>query len=369
MAKSINKKSLFLNLHSIINIKTSYLIDELSSYLVNRLGMFIIEGDSKEQKADIVLSQSDIIKKYDLQPYNPKDTNRFWLKKREDKIFIVFTYREKADIVVCLSDPIELFYKPRAGCSGSLWDCLFLCIQIALYRKSGLIVKGATLSLGDIAVTLSGLSGSGKTILLLKMLNEGWDFLSNDHFILFNKKAYIFRRDICISYHHYQIYPWLAKQNLINKKLKRWGWLYKRFQKVTENHIPSYILHSTRLKKLYNPIFCQDLKDFFPNCKIIHSTEPKIWIALASGSEFEFTKVTKTEIIQDICSIQILTFDLFERIGQLLSLYGYGSYFETNKLVEANLKEDQKFYRVRVPYNSDVNWLYSNFIQCLKQAL
>jgi hypothetical protein len=358
--------SLSFDIHSLVRIKATGLIDEVILSLKKHINMFLVEVDNKNEYVDIELSQLAAYLRYDLIPFE-KNIAEFWIKEHKAETFIIFGYRGTVDIAICLSNPIRLYYTPRSGCAGKLYGCLLFCIQIVLHKKQGLMFKGAALTSGSTNVILAGLSGSGKTTLILQMLKEGWDFLSNDFFILFNQKARLLRRDICVNQYHCLIYPWLAKGKTINRKLTRWVWFRKRIQSFAKKNIPSYAL--PRMQKIYNPILCMDVKDFFPDCNIIHLAEPTICIVLKYGSDFEFINVNKSEIIQDMSTIQSSTSFEFETIGRLLRFYGYKDYIETEKLLENNLRNECQFYKLIIPYTRDVTLLNQYFKQCLLRLM
>lgn len=369
MVKKTDKLSLYFDIHSIIGIKASNINEEVKNFIINRFGVFMKDRDinDSDSKADIVLSPLETDKNIILQTYNKtKNTKSYWIIKHDNNLFIVFGYRGRTDIVISLSDPIQVLYTRRRGFLGKLFNCLIFSIHLALYVKEGLLFHGSVICSGDTSLLLTGPSSTGKSILTLNMLHEGWNYLSDDVFIFYNGIAHNFRNYIPLRDYHYQILPWLNTMNFSYKRGKILIWFRNKFRIFAENHLPNYLL--PRLEKVYNPSFRVIPEEISPDIKIINTSIPTVVIVLVPGNEFHFTDINKSEAVSDMETIQELDFPDFKDLGRLLSLYGYGDRFDIVKIL-GNQFDNQKYYKLVVPYNTNSQWLYQNFKKCLKSVL
>jgi hypothetical protein len=362
--------TIIFNIHSLVKILAIDLDKNISLNLEKHLRIFLVNYDvkvSEENGFDIILSKLRNIEKFTLE-YSPKEFTPFWIKKSEDGISLVFGYRSKPDIVITLSNPIKLFYTPRTNIFNKLFESLICCIQLVVSMKGGILFHGAVMSSGnkDNCILVIGPSDIGKSIIVLNMLNEGWDYLSEDLFILYRNRAYIFRPYLHLLDYHFQNFPWLCDNKFLYKKAKRFSGFRRWSRKYVERYIPNFLIQ--RLRGLYSPSFFADLKALSLTSKIIYTAEPKISIVLMPGFEFGFTSVEMEDIIQNIKTIQWLAFPEFERVVRLLSLYGYSDKEKINCLIE-NYLEKFKFYKMTVPYGVDPNLLYQNFKKCIERVL
>jgi len=361
-----SNKTLNLDLHSIISIRATGLIDEVWLPLKKNFGMFVIDSVETEGiKADIELSQLETAKLPDLKPPN-KNLSGMWVKGYDNELFVVLGYRGRADVVIRLSSPVELLYTPRQGCFNKLFHGILLAMQMVLNVKNGVLFHGAVVCSGDDCILLTGPGGAGKTILVLNMLQEGWDYLSDDKCILFNGRTYLFRSYIPLRDYHYQTFPWLLEKCPQDTKIYNKARYRQWFKRFAERHLPGYVL--SPLEDFYNPVFEKNLSELFPQSNILSGAEPSIWIILVPDSKSEFVRIQKEEAVRRIGAIQCLDFPEYDKMTHMLDLYGCGIPCGMNTLIESHLK-DLRVYRMSVPYNTDGVSLYRNFKRCLKQVL
>ena len=365
MAGTVTGNSLFFNLHSLVRIKAGELVSEAEKLLLRHFRLFLDKNGLQGNKADILISQLRHKNIPFLQRQNTRAPSTFRVNKHGGDFFIVFGNIRKPDILIRLSETIELFYTPKQGCGWRIFDCLVLCIQLALQKKNGMLFHGSVMNKTDKTILLMGPGGIGKSILVLNMLKEGWNYLSEDKFILLNGKAHIFRDYIPLTDYHFDIFPWLYAMKSLDKKALRQAVFRKRFKKLAENYLPVQILQ--HLKYLYNPPVFTDVADICPDCKIIQTAEPSTALILLPGDEFSVAEVRKEEIIGKIKTIQWSAFPMLEDVLRHLSLYGYESRHDIDNIIEDSLSV-RKFYAVTIPYAENPDNVYKDFKKCLSQV-
>lgn len=326
---------------------------------------FFHNDDNEKEPFDIILSPLTNRDKYATY-YQSKYFVSFWIKKIQGDVCIVFGYRGMPDIIIVLSDPIKLLYTIRPGFAGLLFDRIIDAIHFALIRKKGILFHGAVMCKGDMCILIVGPSGMGKSILVIDMLNNGWDYISEDKFILFNNKAYMFRPYIPIKDYHFHFFPQLIEKKLVRKSRRGFFFSRKRLKSFIFKYFPEDVI--SRLEGLYSPTYFVESTDISPERKIITSAKPNISIILKPGFESKISSQDRETALQDILTIHWLAFPDFERIVRLLSLFEYGSQNEIHRLIDDNLK-DIKFINMIVPCKKDPRMLYQSFQKGLEKNL
>lgn len=363
MGKLLEDKDLFFNIHSLIRFKASDLSDEVRLLLIDHFGMFLAEQGSPEETTDIVLSAMERDMASALNRHLNQDNQPFKIKQINEEMYIVSGYRGVADIAFTLSSPVKVFYTVRKGCAGKLFDCLMLCTQFVLFRKKGFLFHGAVLCTQHTCLMLTGTAGSGKTLLALSMLRDGWDYLSDDKFILHDKSAYIFRKQILLRDFHYQTFPWLSG---ISTMADQRHWLRKRLKQSAIKHLPGYLY--ARIERILDPFFLKDPLNLFPERKIIQTARLKICVLLQPGFEFTCAEIDLKTALKKLSLIQWLDSPLLETLARQLFLYGYENFLDIDRIIEANL-EGNKVFEMTIPAMDDIGGLSRKINQCLRQVL
>ena len=376
MEKAIDPITMYLNIHSILKVKACYLIDEVVPKFMEQFGTFTNKENISNDQFDIVVSklESRMINDLMLETYKPYEWEHFgkniynlWLYKFKKNLYAIIFHKGKVDVVINLSEPLKLYYTVRHKCWRNLFNSLILCLHIALYKKNGILFHGAVMCKNDLSIILTGPAGVGKSIFVLNMLNDGWDYLSDDMFILHNYKAHLLRTYSPIRGYHCQLLPWLQKKQFFDKKVIKWintrGWL----KNIAESYLPELIL--PRLERFLTPSFLLSPTTIFQKSKIINRSKPNILIVLSPGFQFGFAPSSKGEVISDINTIQAFDFPEFEKLGRLISLYNYGDKYDIRKLIDCNLRNDMKYFKMTVPHKPDTNLLYKSFNECLQKVL
>ena len=370
MEKSLKKTSLFFDVHSLITVRAPDMPDQVGNTLIKQLKLFISDLDTKSDhvlNADIVMLMRKPDRSLEL-PKNDTNTNYgFWITEYNGEQAIIFTYRNKPDIIVTISHLIKIFYVNRPRVAGKLYSILLFCFHLALYKKNGLLFHGAVATKKDNCVVLLGSRGSKKTMFLLSMLKDGWDYLSEDKFILHNNRAYIFQSSTPLRDQHFLLLPWLANLLPDSAKLKKKLEFRKWARTVFFKYAPQYLLHP--MKKYYNPSITIDVNKLFPDSKVISSAKPSIIIMISSGNQFDFKSVSRGSIIGEINTLHHLIMNaISQELIPLLFLYNQNYKYDFETIVNSSFS-DQQFFKLTIPVNSDMENIYKDFTSCLNQVL
>ena len=166
---------MYINFHNLIGIKIINPTEKVKKFCKNELGYFI---QKKKVKTNI---QIIFKKKINLPKENTFLTSGFYYDS-SDKTF----YYKKSNNF--LSYNLKYYYKDKIFINiendFNLWIFLY-AIENTLYfltsRKKICMLHGGAVSKKNKTHIILGPRGSGKTFFVLKKINEGYSFLSDEY--------------------------------------------------------------------------------------------------------------------------------------------------------------------------------------------
>jgi hypothetical protein len=366
MAKSINNSQLYLDIYSLIRVWGPNMTYELSRYLLNQLGLFSVETTGKLQDIDILLLQLEEVPVLTSSEQRLNLIYGFVITEYQNQQAIIFNYRGGADIIAIFSDNIKIFYRNRIGISKKLYGILLFCFNLVLNKKNGLLFHGAIAKNENNGILLAGHRGTKKSMLLLTLLRNGWDYLSDDKFILHNNNSYLFQSFIPLRGHHFNSLPWLAELNKNSEKFIRRSKLREKARNYSIRKLPGY-LQPTVERFFGDPSITVYINKLFPSSNLIQSTRPSKVFVLLTGSQFRLENIPRDKIIDEIITVQKLLFHKYSQLEYLLSIYNKSFKYDIKKILDKNLP-DQMFFKLTVPDDLDISSVYQEVIHCLKQV-
>lgn len=362
----MSTKSLYLNIHNLIHVWAPNIPQNVSNYLRSQLGIFPVCSDNKPEEIDIHLIQLQEAPKLASSVNRWNSLYGFCLSEYEKQQAVIFNYKGTPDVIVTFSEVIKILYINRPRVSNRLYGILLFCFKLVLNKKNGLLFHGAIAKKEDNSVLLIGHRGTKKTLLLLTMLREEWDYLSDDKFVLHDNNAYSFQPFIKIMNYHFDLLPWLDEIKPGIRRPKNWAFR-KRIGDLAQMHVHKYLLPA--VDKYCNPSLDIKVDTLFPACKILHSVKPSTVIVLFIGPGFSFTNVSKKEaVVDEIALIQQLAFQDMNSFENLLALHNSKFRYDIKEIVADNMN-GQRFYKLVIPDNYDIDRAYQEVSHCLKQVL
>ena len=366
MKKSIETTSLYLDIHSIIKVWAPDIPKEICNFLNKRLGSFTLSSYHNPEEADILLLQLKENPMLDSSLNRWNSLYGFWFTEYEKQLAIVFNYKGKSDVVIIFSKVIKILYTNRPKMSRRLYGILLFCLKLAINSKNGVLFHGAIARKGNNSVLLTGHRGTRKTMLLLTMLKNGWDYLSDDKFVLHNHNAYLFQNFIALQDHHFEALPWLREKMPVNRRFSKLSALLrKNAGTFAQKHVHKHLLHG--IDRFCNPSVHIQGDELFPSCKILNSVRPSTVIALFTGPVFNIEVVSKTDIIDELALIMRLISDDSNALECMLALYDSRFRYNMKEIIADNLNK-LDFYKLTIPNNCDVDWVFQEVNKCLKQV-
>lgn len=286
----------------------------VNSELSARLGNFATDSqDYSHPKADIVTRpfSSGIIR--ELPSDHLLSRRKFTIVEIEGESAAVFPYRSRPDIILVFSQPMTVWYSPRPAVASKLVDTIMYCLQLVLLRGQSMFFHGAAVQKEECTVLLTGLQGARKTLVLLNLLRQGWDFMADDRVILANNKIHLFSDKLPLMPHHFAALPWLAQQG---EKASSFATKAKRLKSIAkwcESNLPSYLLPP--LIQYYDQALMLHPHELFPACITIQEARPDNVIMMVGGSSVSAATLTADRaapLLATICDIEFFPFARLE---------------------------------------------------------
>ena len=355
-------KSAFIDFHSLVTVWAPQLNEGVRALLQRQFPHFFQEHTlSAPSKPDIILKPMG----------NPPPVTDANLRMSALFGFSVFFYRETTvvgymhrglpDILITLSDPLTIIYRPRAGIGGRLYGLLLFGIQLCLRKKDALLAHGAVVEKDGRSLVLSGHRGSGKTQLLLSLLNRGWNYLSDDKFILHKGTAYLFESHIYINDHLYACLPWL--QSMVSRSPLQRGATVLR-QKLRPM---AYRILKSRspwgIERILDPAVQYDIQTLFPSCSTRVKAMPGIGFLLFQGRDFSMNEVSRQPVVEGFSNIVNLLFADMGSLERLLALYS-GSECESLKRQVSLALPDIPYYKILLPEKPNLEEVCQEMLSC-----
>lgn len=366
----MKKTSLQLDIHPELKIRAAELPEEVREFLVRQLGRFAVEVKAGPDAAPIILRRQDDNEALRGNLADFRDnSNGFWISEYKGSPAIVFIYRGEPDIVVTLDEFMTIHVPDRAGCAGKVYGVLLVCINLYLFTLNAMLFYGAAAQKGEQTILLTGPSGSKKSMLLLSMLNQGWDYISDDKFILINGRACLFQTVLHILDHHFGTLPWLVDLLPDKVRLRRWAGLKKSLRTFCRKYLPSYLLPA--VKRFYETMVLVEVDTIFKECEVISSAKPTVIVLLGRGKELRTDLLSRAEALAEMVFIQELMFEEFSGLLKNLAHFTYrgkpGSgirKYDYAAVVDSNL-HDQVFIKLTMPEQVDIKQVFGKLLSSL----
>lgn len=352
-----------LDIHGLIRIWAPDLSTEVYNGLKELLGHFFVEEKLDLKTLDLlILPLASAKLKETLEAILPSPYGMSFVEHHGDN-GIVLNYKGQPDLILMLGSEITIYYSPRKRNLRRIYGLILFSINLLLHKKMGLLCHGAAVSKDDTSLLLTGLRGSKKTQLIMTMLQNDWNYISDDKLLLQNGRMHMFQDIIPIADHHIETLPWLfellpekaqqKKSPLKRKVRKQIAAFSRRF--FSKHFLPI-------MEKLYDPDLVLRLQEIFPSCNIVESAVPSNVILLSLGDKISCSHIDSHDALEEIAAVQSLTFYSMGPLEQLVFFCNKTFSPSMSEIVKKNLSNAQ-FYRLTIPGLSEINDAYQELIK------
>ena len=249
--------------------------------------------------------------------------------------WVIFFHRGEPDIMLRMDDAIEIRYRPRPRQAGKLYRLALFVLQLALVRRAAMLIHGAVVVRSGQGLLLTGPEDTKKTTLLLAFLRDGWEFLSDDLFLLHDGRAHLFATEIPLREHHFAALPWLQerlpeaagfrRRARRNRRVQAWG-----------RRLPSYCFPLVS-RFCPDPSLVVPVERLFPDVACVAEASLSGMLLLALGESLRATPLAPEEAMARLDRMQRLLFPDLMVLEQLLVIYGHMTPVDYAGILTANL--------------------------------
>ncbi|MBI4614771.1 MAG: hypothetical protein HY720_14260 [Planctomycetes bacterium] len=254
---------------------------------------------------------------------------------------VILPRRGEADVALVPDDPVGVHYRARSGCERRVYGIVLFALALALARRGGLLLHAAGAVRGGRAVLVAGPRGSRKTQILLDLLRDGWDYLSEDKLLLARGMAHVFQSEIGIRDHHFESVSWLP--NAWPPRLSRGTrslarGIRRRAAALAVRMLPSRLIPP--VARRFDPVHPVEARELFPEIQVAPPVAPAA-VALLSrrtqGRELSCEPLGAPEALEELAAIQELVFHELAPLDRLVRLCDPGPRVDPRGLLEREL--------------------------------
>lgn len=276
----------------------------------------------------------------------------------------VLPFRGRADVVLLPGDPMRIRYAPRPGVAGKLSALVQYALQCALLRREAAMFHGAALVREGQCLVLTGLQGARKTLVMLHLLREGWNFLADDRFLLQGGTAHLYSGSIPLRPHHLAALPWLETQGETMAAFAPKARRMRAVARWCERHIPSYLV--PRLEKYYNAPVSARPDELFPGCKSVDAA-PVSDVVMLVGDREGHRERTLQDALEDLAIILDVEFHDYLRMELEMRVRGVNIRPCTRPALETGLA-GVRIHEVGVPADRTPGDTAREVLECIARA-
>lgn len=328
------KSSVDLRIHRLVRLRGEHLPRELASALRADYAPFVSKGADTD--AELTVMPFD-------DAHLPKDAfgrRKSFLQQRfvtevDREYYAVTLHRGQTDCVLRLTPPHVLYFRPRKGCVSAVLDMLFTGLDMVLHEASdALLCKGAVVVRDGRAAVLTGLSGAGKTSLLLHLMRDGWDYLSDNTFILRDGQALCFRRHLVMHGYHLRSFAHLFDSVPTESGLR--STLRSGLRRILP-HLPVVLQQSRKVNRLADPFIRMEPEDLRPDIHVVEQAEVAMWISLVHSSQFGMQPLTRSQMKDRLQAVLDLNHDDYHFFRKQCALHWRQPLCDEEQMLERNL--------------------------------
>ncbi|XPV75087.1 MAG: hypothetical protein ACNI27_10630 [Desulfovibrio sp.] len=332
------------NLHDLLRVRCIDLPKHLEVQLNADYGWFkASKDDFREEGTELVVySLEDASLPPSLFRPIKGAAGRWYADKVDGRVYAVLTRLGETCAVVALDGGPVLYCSSRPEHVGGVLDALFAAVEYVLVSHGAMLCKGAVLVREEQAVVLTGLSGAGKTSAMLRMMGDGWDYLSDNTFILYEGQALAFRRHIVV--HHYHLEHFSEYFSLRReRKLALWRRCLARVVSV----LPSAVQASKKVQNLCDPYVRLGLEEVNPERGFVPAAPIVRWVLLLAGAQYTCNVVE--DDVRAIRAVHDMVHTDYVALRQLHDVYGSGESEVDLVLTQCLGNADKPLIRVCLP--------------------
>ena len=352
-------------MHSIIRILAPRIPEDVGKYIKSQLNCSLHQSETKTEEADILMNEIQCPLDLSVKDKHMRALFGFWITEYKGEISVALDYHGTPDIIIQFSKPLKIYYQCRLNLKRRLYGILLFCIRHVLAMKNCLLSHGAVIKNEGSSFLIAGHRGTGKTLLFLTLLRQGFDCLSDDKFILQNGDAYSVQNFVNFKDFHINALSSVSAPFPKQLKRKMFSSMRDKARSIITNHVPRTFI--TSANKLFNPTYTLPYNAFSPETKLINSTRLTKAIFLVNGAGFRIDKITKADFIKKWGLNYIMMNNDITSLKEMIALYLPETDYDPFKIMGHNLNA-KLFLKVTLPNDCKPEKICEEILNCLDQA-
>lgn len=354
-----------LDFHGLISVDAENASADVRRVLARDFGRFAVQSPATAPA--VVLENCESC---DLHPEIfelRKQVRRFHVLPGDGGAAIVLTRRMEPEAAIIPGDPVLVRHVEGTRSSGRILDALTLAVELALESRGGMLFKGAALVRGGRALVLTGPSGAGKTTVSLGLLLSGWDYLSNNLFILKGGKALQFERHLVFHIHHLGLHPELFSHVPRLKARMRWAGPRVALRDFCRKRVPPPIMNTYKFKRFCDPFLSAQPEELLPGRPAVDAAATGAWIMLQPGRDFALAPIARGDAVRRFSRVMSLSHEEWAAIRAERELLGDDPGPSFSALLDANLQGE--CFAATIPPGMPIRELDAAFAKALGEVL
>ncbi|MBI9092980.1 MAG: hypothetical protein JEZ12_27510 [Desulfobacterium sp.] len=354
----------YFDCHSLLKIRAPGIPGKLNQLLCRELGRFVTKHLGSPARADIVMEPVANIPEPAAFSHHMASRFGFRVIHSRGSVAAVFEHRGTPDVMVVFSDPVKIFYRDRIGIERRVYAMVLFSMMRVLNKKNSLLCHGAVVRHHKNAFLLAGPRGTGKTMLVLSLLRRGWDYLSDDKFMLRDNTAHIFQPFIVLRGHHFSALPWLGALDPGYDGFARNARRQTRIQEQITRFLPRKWLPS--LDRFLNPCIRVGADAFSRQTRILDSVKLSAGVLLCHGSQFTAARVSRGAFLNGFGLIQQMAAREFSDLEKMINYHDPGLGTDAGVILDQNMAADT-FVKITLPPDKRPDAMATEVAKCLEQ--
>lgn len=356
--------SVCFDCHSLLKIRAPGIPGGLNQLLCRELGLFITKHLGSPARGDIVMEQVSNIPEPAAFSHYMGSLFGFRVIHSGGSVAAVFEHRGTPDVMVVFSDPVKIFYRDRIGIERRVYALLLFSMMRVLKKKNSLLCHGAVVRHHKKALLIAGPRGTGKTLMVLSLLRRGWDYLSDDKFMLRDNTAYIFQPFMVLRAHHFSALPWLGALDPGYDGFARNARRQKRIQEQITRFLPRKFLPS--LDRFLNPCIRVGADAFSRQTRILDSVKLSAGVLICHGRQFTAVRVSREAFLNGFGLVQEMAAREFSDLEKMICYHDSGLGTDDGAILDQNMAADT-FVKITLSPDKDPDAMAREVARCLEQ--